>query len=95
MANYLSMVKFTAQGIANYKDSPQRASEIRAALSRRGIEVLHLWWSLGPYDGFLEFRAENDEAASAAMLSVASQGFVHLTTCRVFTEEEMKKIINS
>jgi uncharacterized protein with GYD domain len=94
MANYLTLVKFTSQGLANYKDTTRRAADIREMLAQRGVEVLHLWWCMGPYDGFLEFRAENDEAASAAMLSIASQGFVQLTTIRVFNEEEMNRIVN-
>jgi len=94
MANYLALVKFTTQGLANYKDTTRRADGIREALAKQGVEVLHLWWSMGPYDGFIEFRAENDETASAAMLSIASKGFVQLTTMRVFNEDEMNRIIN-
>lgn len=93
MAHYLATVNFTAQGITQYKQTTQRTAQIRADLQQRGIEVIQIWWSMGPHDGFIVFRAADDEAASSAMLAIAGQGFVSINTHRVFDEDEIVRII--
>jgi uncharacterized protein with GYD domain len=41
----------------------------------------------------LIFEAPDDEAASAAMVSLASQGYVQTRTARAHTAAEMEKIL--
>lgn len=93
MAEYLATVRFTGQGMAKYKETVKRAQKLRSALKKLGVEVRQIYWSMGRYDGFLIFSAADDEVASAAMLYVAAQGNVSLTTSRLFDEKEMARIV--
>ncbi len=94
MSTYLATVQFTARGLAKYRDTTKRAAKVRADLKKQGVEVMGIYWAMGPADGFLLFRAADDESASAAMLSIAAQGNVRLTTTRLFDEREMATILS-
>lgn len=58
-----------------------------------GVKVVDVYWTLGPFDGLLVFDAASEEAATAAMLHLAAQGYVRTRTVRAFRQEEVDKIV--
>src|SRR5712675_3397205 len=93
MATFISPVKFTEQGLRAISESTKRATAFKAAAKKMGVKVLNIYWTLGPFDGLLVFEAASDEAATAAMLSLSSQGFVQTQTARAFGQAEADKIL--
>jgi uncharacterized protein with GYD domain len=93
MATFIATIKFTEQGVQNVRESPKRAAAFKAAAKKMGIKVTDVYWTLGGFDGVLIFDAPNDEAATAAMLHLSSQGNVHTTTARAFGASEMEKVL--
>jgi uncharacterized protein with GYD domain len=47
---------------------------------------------MGYFDGVIIFDAPDDETATAAMLHLGGQGYVHTTTGRAFQADEIGKI---
>jgi len=93
MATYVTLVKFTEEGVKKAKDTGKRATDFKAAAKKLGIEVREQFWCLGAYDGVIVFDAADDETATAAMLSLSSQDYVTTQTMRAFTAAEMSKIL--
>ena len=94
MATYISLIKFTDQGIRNIKDSPDRYGTFKAMSEKMGLTVKGFYYTTGRYDavGIVE---GTDEAVMTALLKGGSLGNVRSETLRGFTVEEAKRIIGN
>jgi uncharacterized protein with GYD domain len=93
MATYVALLKFTEQGVKNFKDTCKRAADFKAKAKKLGIEVKEQYWCVGACDGVIIFEAPDDETATAGMLDLSSSNNVTTQTLRSFTASEMGKII--
>jgi uncharacterized protein with GYD domain len=93
MATFLALIKFTERGVKGIRDTCKRAAEFKANGKKHGIVVKEQCWCMGALDGFIVFDARDDETATAAMLSLSSQGFVTTQTLRSFNLAEMSQIV--
>jgi uncharacterized protein with GYD domain len=71
MANYVSLVQFTEQGIRAAKDTTKRAEAVKAQAAKMGVKVTDILWTLGAYDSVLIAEAPDDETMAAYAVSVA------------------------
>lgn len=95
MATYITLIRFTEQGSKSIADTCQRATAFKNAVQPAGVTVRDVFWTMGAVDGVLIFEAPNDEAATGAMLSLASQGNVQTQTCRAFDTGAMEQVLNN
>ena len=95
MPSYVTLVKWTDQGIRNVKDAPKRADAFEAALKAAGGTLKGAYLVMGEYDLVVVTEGPNDETATKLALSVAMQGNVRTTTMRAYDREEFRKIIAS
>ena len=93
MPSYVTLVKWTDQGIRNVKDAPKRADAFEAAVKAAGGALKGIYLVMGEYDLVVVSEAPNDETVTKLALSVAMQGNVRTTTMRAFNREELRKII--
>ena len=93
MATYVTLIKFTEQGVKKLKDTCKRATDFKASAKKLGIEVKEQYWCMGRYDGVMVFEAPDDETSTAGLLSLVSLGNVTTQTLRAFTAAEMGKIV--
>jgi uncharacterized protein with GYD domain len=94
MATYISLMKFTDQGIRNIKDSPDRYGTFKAMAEKLGITVKGFYYTTGHYDA-VSIVEGPDEAVTTALLKAASLGNVRSETLRGFTIDEAKRIIGN
>ncbi|MPZ98368.1 MAG: GYD domain-containing protein [Dehalococcoidia bacterium] len=95
MPSYLSLLKWTDQGVRAVKESPQRIDQAKQAVEQAGGRMIFYYMLLGEYDvaSLLEFP--DDETATRVLLTLGSQGNVRTTTMKAFTEDEARQIIGS
>ena len=93
MAMYVSLLRFTEQGIRNVKDTTKRAAAATAEAEKIGLKVRDSFWTLGPYDVVLLLEAPDDQSVTAFTLKVSSLGNVKTQTMRAFGSEEMEDIL--
>jgi uncharacterized protein with GYD domain len=93
MPTYITLTHFTDQGAKNVRESPARAASFKAAAKKLGVTVRNVFWTLGDYDTVIISEAPDDETAAAAMVSLASLGYVRPKTLRAFTASEMEAIL--
>jgi uncharacterized protein with GYD domain len=91
--HYIMLIRWTEQGIRNFKDTTGRANAAKSEAERIGGK-LTVFWTFGEYDMVCILEAPNDEAAMEFGLRVGSLGNVRTTTLRAFTEEEIAKVVN-
>lgn len=92
MATYITLLKFTDQGIRNVKESPKRFGVAIKMAKSMGVTIKQGYWTMGQYD--LVVIAEGTEDAIATwMFKVGSLGNVTSNTLRAFTADKMKKLV--
>jgi uncharacterized protein with GYD domain len=93
MPHYVSLIRYTQQGIAKIKESPTRLEAGKKAAEKAGGKI-HAWYlTMGKYDAVLISEFPNDEAGAQFMLSLGALGNVTTQTLKAFTEAEYRKII--
>ncbi len=93
MPAYISLLRFTQQGIEKIKESPARLDRARQAFQAMGAELKAFYLVMGQYDAIVISEAPNDEIVGKLVLAIGSQGNVRTETLRAFTEEEYRKMI--
>lgn len=93
MATYALLLKFTDQGIQNFKETRKRAEDFRAMAKKAGSKVKELYWTLGQYDGLLILEASDEATATALALSLSSLGNVRAETLRAFSSDEINGVL--
>jgi uncharacterized protein with GYD domain len=93
MPQYVSLMKFTAQGISTIKSSPDRVKSARTAIEAAGGQMISYHVTLGQYDGIAITEFPNDEAAATLLLAIGSQGNITSETMRAFTEDEYAALV--
>ena len=94
MAKYISLVKYTAKGIENIKESPNRLDAVKQLCESMGAKVEGFYLTMGRYDIIMITEAPNPETVSKIILTVSSGGAVSTETLPAFPEEEYRKIIS-
>lgn len=93
MATFITLLKYTQQGITRIKESPARLDAARKAYAAMGGNMRGFYLTLGRYDAVVISEAPDDETAAKIALATGSLGNVSTETLRAFTEDEARKLI--
>jgi uncharacterized protein with GYD domain len=92
---YITLMKFTSQGMAGIPAWRDRVEEAEVAIEARGGKLLDAYVTLGRYDVVEIFEAPDDETAYQMLIELAKHGQVTTETLRAFTREEAERIVKS
>jgi len=92
MPHYISLVKWTDQGMRAIKESPGRAEAARKQAQRMG-GTLQLWYTQGKYDLVSLSEFPDDAAAQKFLYWLGSAGNGRTMTLKAWTEEEASGLI--
>ncbi len=95
MPTYVTLMRFTDQGIRNIKEGPARLEAAKKAFQSAGAEIKAFYLALGNYDAVVVMEGPSDEVAARLALSIGTQGNVRTDTMRVFTEPEYRKLVSA
>jgi uncharacterized protein with GYD domain len=93
MSTYISLVKWTEQGVKNARDTVRRAREFQSDVERRGGKVLSIYWTQGRYDLITAVDFPDEQTAMAQLLALGGIGNIRTETLHAFSESEMEAII--
>jgi uncharacterized protein with GYD domain len=93
MPTYITLYKWTDQGIKNVKSAPARIDASINAAQAMGGKLHGVYVTVGEYDLAAISEWPNDESAAAMVLAQASQGNVKTTTMKAFTTAEFAEIV--
>jgi uncharacterized protein with GYD domain len=95
MPTYITLLRYTEQGIAKVKDSPRRLDAGREAFKKIGVEIKDTYLLMGRYDLLCVIEGPDDESVARALLTLGSQGNVQTETMKAWKEDEFRKITDS
>jgi uncharacterized protein with GYD domain len=92
--HYISLIKWTDEGIRSIKESPKRAEAAKQQAQRMGGHM-QLWFTMGKYDLVAMSEFPDDGTAQKFFYWVGGLGNVRTTTLKAWTEEEAAKLIGT
>lgn len=95
MPTYITLGKWTQEGIEKVKESPARLDAFKKLVQSAGGTVKGFYMVTGQYDIVVISEAPDDAAMAKTALVTGSKGAISTVTCRAFTEEEYRKIISA
>ena len=93
MPTYITLSKWTQQGVEKIKDSPARLDAFKKLVQSVGGTVKGFYMVTGCYDMVIILEVPDAAAMAKVALATASKGSVSTETLLAFTEEEYRKII--
>jgi uncharacterized protein with GYD domain len=94
MPTYMTLIRYTQQGIESIKDGPARLDTAKELYISLGAEIKSYYLSMGRYDVIVISEAPDDETATKLAMTIASAGALRTETFRIFTEDEYRKLIS-
>jgi uncharacterized protein with GYD domain len=95
MATFITLARYTSQGITSIKQSPSRLDAYKKATQQLGGSVKGFYLTLGRYDIVVVSDVPDDETAAKLTLATGSLGNVTTETLRAFNEDEFRKLISA
>jgi uncharacterized protein with GYD domain len=93
MPHYVTLMRWTSQGIAGLPAWRERVEEGQRIIEDAGGSLVGVYVTLGRYDMVEIFEAPNDETAAEIILKLQRHGAEHTETLRAFTRDEAEEII--
>lgn len=93
MPTYVTLVKWTEEGIKNIKELPDRLEAAAKVAEAMGGKFTSTYITMGEYDMVVVSEGGSDEAVAAATIAIASRGYVRSVTMRAFTPAEFTEIL--
>lgn len=93
MPTYVTLMKWTEQGIKDVNATVDRAEQARQAIDQMGGRMASIYWTQGAYDMVAIADFPDEETAMACLLSLGKLGNVRTETLRAFSADEMRRIL--
>jgi uncharacterized protein with GYD domain len=93
MPHYITLMRWTSQGIAGLPAWRERVEEGQRIIEDAGGTLVGVYVTLGRYDVVEIFEAPDDELAVEILLKLQRFGAEHTETLRAFTRDEAEAII--
>jgi len=92
MPIYITLYKFTDQGIKTAKESAARVEAATKLVESLGGKSLGVYYTMGEYDLVSIGELPNDEAMMTFLLRHGQLGTVRTTTLKAFTVEQFAEL---
>lgn len=94
MVTYITLAKFTDQGMKTIKDTTKRADLAKEIAGKFGVKLSNIFWTLGEYDLVTISEAADDASIAAFGYALSSAGNVRFQAMKAFSREEMNGILS-
>ena len=93
MPHYVSLMRWTSQGLAGLPGWRERVEEGERIIEAAGGSLIGVYVTLGRYDVVEIFEAPDDETAVEVLMKLQRFGAEHTETLRAFTRDEAAEIV--
>src|SRR4026209_72877 len=93
MPHYISLMRWTSQGMAGLPAWRERVEEGERIIEDAGGSLIGVYVTLGRYDVVEIFECPDDDKAGEILMKLQRHGAEHTETLRGFTREEEEAII--
>lgn len=93
MAKYISLLRFTEQGVKAIKKSTSRAQDFNKIAEKTGVTILGQYWTAGNWDGVLILEAANEKKVLHCLAELCAQGNVRTETMQAFNAADFDSVL--
>jgi uncharacterized protein with GYD domain len=93
MPTYVTLYRYTKQGITNINDAPKRIAAAKKKAKAAGAEIVGVYMTQGQYDVIAISKWPDEYSATKFLIAQAQEGNVRTETLRAFDESEIAKIL--
>lgn len=93
MTTYVTLLRYTEQGISTVEASPDRVDAHKDLVADLGGEFRDFYLTMGQYDGIAIADFPDDETAAEYALILGKAGNVRTETLRAFSEDQFDAIV--
>ena len=93
MPHYVTLMRWTSQGVAGLPAWRERVEEGERVIKEAGGSLVGVYVTLGRYDVVEIFEAPDDQVAVEILMKLQRFGAEHTETLRAFTRDEAEAII--
>ena len=93
MPHYISLMRWTSQGMAGLPGWRERVEDGERIINEAGGRLEGVYVTFGRYDVVEIFEAPDDEVAIEILMKLNQFAAEHTETLRAFTREEAESII--
>lgn len=92
MAVYVTLYRYTDEGIKKVRDAAEIARGWQEAAQKAGISVTALYWLQGSYDALTIIESDDEDAVNGLLLAIGAQGYLRTETMRGLSLEDMQRV---
>jgi uncharacterized protein with GYD domain len=92
MTTFVTLYKWTAQGVQTAKQSPERANKAMQQAEKMGGRISTILWTQGRYDLISISEWPDTDTYTSFLMGLAGQGNLQTETMRAFSAEDMTRI---
>ena len=95
MAVYVTLYRYTDEGIKGVKSAAENAESWKAEAQKRGITVHALYWLQGRYDAVTIVEADSTHAVNGLVLAIGAQGALRTETMGAMSLDDIQRLTQS
>ena len=95
MNTYITLIKYSEEGVKNLKGLPERLDGVKAAISGAGGKFKDYYLTMGQYDAIVISEGPDDITLAKIVLNSALNAHFSSESFRAFTLEETKEIVSA
>src|SRR5919202_564374 len=95
MATYVTLYRYTDQGMRNIGNAVELAKHWQQEAERRGVRVLALFWLQGHFDAVTIVEAPDEDAVTALLLAIGAEGSLRTETMRGYSAEDLARLLGN
>ena len=95
MPTFITLAKWTQQGVEKIKESPARLDAFKQAAQSMGATLKGFYMVNGQYDLVVITEAPDAATMAKIILTTATKGSISTETLHAFTEDEYRKLVSS
>jgi uncharacterized protein with GYD domain len=92
MAVYVTLYRYTDEGIKGIKSAAQIAEGWQAEAAKRGVTVQALYWLQGQYDAVTIIESDDADAVNGLILAIGQQGALRTETMGAMSLEDIQRL---
>lgn len=92
MPTYITLIRYTEQGVKTFPELSQRIEQTKKAGDEVGAKLVGYYLTMGQYDAVAISEAPDDHTIAKLALAAGARGNVRTETMRAFTDEEALRL---
>jgi uncharacterized protein with GYD domain len=92
MPTYVTLWKYTKDGLTDMKKTPERYEAVKKIISNAGGKLLSIYGLIGEYDVVTVMELPSEKAAASTMLKICAKGRITSQTMTALPIDDFLKV---